>query len=80
MQGCIPDLAASLSRPRRGSQSVKKESLMTMHRSFAGSGGLSKHRNVLTRKERLERLKAEGKWTEAKGVFNLPKVRNIKAT
>lgn len=66
--------------PEGAHRASKKESLMTMHRSFAGSGGLSKHRNVLTRKERLERLKAEGKWTEAKGVFNLPKVRNIKAT
>lgn len=52
---------------------------MSMHRSFAGSGGLTKHRNVLTRKERLERLKAAGRWTEAKGIFNLPKVRSIKA-
>lgn len=52
---------------------------MSMHKSFAGGGGLSKHRNVLTRVERLERLKREGRWTEDAGVFGLPKVRNIKA-
>jgi len=51
---------------------------MSLHRSFAGGGGLQKHRNVLTRAERLERLKKEGRWDESKGVFNLPKVRNIK--
>ncbi len=51
---------------------------MSMHRSFAGSGGLSKHRNVLTRAERLQRLKRDGSWTEEQGIFNLPKVRSIK--
>lgn len=51
---------------------------MTIHRSFAGSGGLAKHRNVLTRQERLEKLKETKRWDESKGIFNLPKVRNIK--
>ena len=51
---------------------------MTMHNSFKGSGGLAKHRNVLTRAERLERLKADGRWTQEDGVTGLPKVRNIK--
>ena len=51
---------------------------MSIHRSFAGGGGLSKHRNVLTRVERLERLKADGRWESGKKVTGLPKVRNIK--
>lgn len=51
---------------------------MSMHRSFAGSGGLSKHRNVLSRAERLERLKRDGRWSKDEGVFGLPKVRSIK--
>ncbi len=51
---------------------------MSMHGSFASKGGMSKHRNVLTRAERIERLKAEGRWTPENGVTNLPKVRNIK--
>ncbi|MDA3962442.1 MAG: small basic protein [Planctomycetota bacterium] len=53
---------------------------MSIHRSFAGSGGLTKHRNVLTRAERLERLKRDGKWDAEQGVFNLPKVRSIKGS
>ncbi len=51
---------------------------MSMHNSFKGGGGLSKHRNVLTRVERIERLKSESRWTPEDGVTNLPKVRNIK--
>ena len=51
---------------------------MSIHRSFAGSGGLTKHRNVLSRAERLEKLKAQSRWTPEQGVFNLPKVRSIK--
>lgn len=51
---------------------------MSMHGSFASKGGMTKHRNVLTRIERLERLKGEGRWSAEKGVTNLPKVRNIK--
>jgi small basic protein (TIGR04137 family) len=53
---------------------------MSIHSSFRGQGGLSKHRNVLSRAERIERLKAENRWTPTDGVTNLPKVRNIKLT
>ncbi|GDY11783.1 hypothetical protein LBMAG53_06610 [Planctomycetota bacterium] len=53
---------------------------MSMHGSFASKGGFAKHRNVLSRAERIERLKADGKWTQGKNsIFNLPKVRNIKS-
>lgn len=52
---------------------------MSMHSSFRSGGGLSKHRNVLTRRERIDRLKSEGKWSaDRDSIFNLPKVRNIK--
>jgi small basic protein (TIGR04137 family) len=53
---------------------------MTIHRSFAGGGAMNQHRNVLTRAERIERLKAQGRWDKERGVFKLPKVRNIKMT
>lgn len=53
---------------------------MSIHGSFVSKGGMSKHRNVLTRAERIERLKAEGRWSPEKGITNLPKVRNIKMT
>ena len=59
---------------------------MSIHGSYNSQGGFAKHRNVLSRAERIERLKVDGKWTakDAKGIqssiFNLPKVRNIKLT
>ena len=59
--------------------SLDQESvIMSMHSSFRGDGGLTKHRNVLKRGERLERLKAEDRWDRSKPVTGLPKVRNIK--
>ena len=50
---------------------------MTMHGSFASKGGFAKKRNVLSRVERIEKLKAQGKWAKDKksSIFNLPKVR-----
>lgn len=52
---------------------------MSVHRSLKTGGALIKHRNVLKRTERLERLEEEGKWSEDKdSVLSLPKVRNIK--
>ncbi len=59
---------------------------MSIHGSYVSQGGFVKHRNVLTRAERLERLKFEGRWAEktadgkSASIFNLPKVRNIKVT
>ena len=51
---------------------------MSIHRSFVASGGLQAHRNVLTRAERIEKLKSEGRWEKDNGAFKLPKVRSIK--
>lgn len=51
---------------------------MSIHRSFKQGSGIQRHRNVLTRKERVEKLLAEEKWTEEEGIYGLPKVRNIK--
>jgi small basic protein (TIGR04137 family) len=59
---------------------------MSIHGSYVSQGGFIKHRNVLSRAERIERLKGEGRWAEKKAdgqpgsIFNLPKVRNIKLT
>jgi small basic protein (TIGR04137 family) len=59
---------------------------MSIHGSYVSKGGFAKHRNVLSRMERMERLKSEGRWSEkdangkAGSIFNLPKVRNIKLT
>lgn len=52
---------------------------MSIHRSFRSAAGLTKHRNVLSRVERIARLESLKKWNdENNSIFNLPKVRNIK--
>ena len=52
---------------------------MTIHRSFRSANSLQKHRNVLTRMERIAKLEALRKWEgEKDSVFKLPKIRNIK--
>ena len=53
---------------------------MSLDRSLKTSRGLVRHRNVLTRAERLKRLADEERWSEGDTVFGLVKVanRNIK--
>jgi small basic protein (TIGR04137 family) len=51
---------------------------MSLDRSLKSASSLVRHRNVLTRAERLEKLKDEEKWTEAQSVFGLPKVAHRK--
>lgn len=53
---------------------------MSMDSSLKTASSLARHRNVLTRAERLARLKNEDRWDESKSVFGLPKVsnRNVK--
>ncbi len=50
---------------------------MSIHKSLVPPSALRRHRNVLRRSERLELLQKEGRWSDDKSVFNLPKVRNI---
>ena len=54
---------------------------MSLHKSLVSKGALTRHRNVLTRAERLKRLVDEEAWTEGRSVFALPKVkiRRVKA-
>src|SRR5262245_5677722 len=49
---------------------------MSLDRSLKTASSLTRHRNVLTRAERLKRLKDEERWAEDKSVFGLPKVGN----
>ena len=53
---------------------------MSLDRSLKTVGSLTRHRNVLTRAERLRRLAEEERWTDEQSVFGLPKVadRNVK--
>lgn len=51
---------------------------MSMDKSLKSKGMLERHRNVLTRAERIERLKELGRWTEDSKVIGLPKVAHRK--
>ena len=53
---------------------------MSLDRSLKGANALVRHRNVLTRGERLEKLKEAEKWDDKKSVFGLPKVAHRKQT
>lgn len=53
---------------------------MSMDKSLIPRSLLKRHKNVLSRFERITRLKEEEKWEEGRSVFALPKVRNIMAS
>ena len=48
---------------------------MTIDKSLKVSASLVRTRSVLTRAERLEKLKEQERWSEEESVFGLPKVR-----
>jgi len=52
---------------------------MSMDRSLKSASGLIRHRNVLTRAERIARLADQDRWKEGDSVLGLPKVahRNV---
>jgi small basic protein (TIGR04137 family) len=51
---------------------------MSLDASLKSGNSLIRHRNVLTRGERLLQLKEEEKWDEKKSVYGLPKVGHRK--
>jgi len=51
---------------------------MTMDKSLKVRAGLVRNRSVLTRVERIERLKAADRWAEGDSPLGLPKVRVYK--
>jgi len=51
---------------------------MSLDRSLKGANALVRHRNVLTRGERLDKLQEEEKWNESKSPLGLPKVAHRK--
>ncbi len=51
---------------------------MTMDKSLKMRRGMARARSVLSRAERLERLKATDRWTEDQPPVGLPKVRVYK--
>lgn len=52
---------------------------MSIDRSLKIKGALTRHRNVLSRVERIEKLKEEEKWQQGESVFGLPKVAHRKS-
>jgi len=52
---------------------------MSIDRSLKIKGALARHRNVLTRVERIEQLKDEERWSEDDSLFGLPKVAHRKS-
>jgi len=52
---------------------------MSIDRSLKVKGALSRHRNVLTRAERIEQLKDEERWSEGDPLLGLPKVAHRKS-
>lgn len=52
---------------------------MSIDRSLKIKGALRRHRNVLTRAERIEQLKDEERWSEGDSLLGLPKVAHRKS-
>ena len=52
---------------------------MSIDRSLKTKSALSRHRNVLSRAERIEQLQKEDRWEEGFPVTGLPKVAHRKA-
>ncbi len=53
---------------------------MTMDKSLRVRAGLTRARSVLTRAERINRLKRAERWQEGDSPLGLPKVRVFKLT
>jgi small basic protein (TIGR04137 family) len=51
---------------------------MSLDRSLKSANALVRHRNVLTRAERLVKLTEAEKWNDTKSVYGLPKVAHRK--
>jgi small basic protein (TIGR04137 family) len=51
---------------------------MSLDPSLKAANSLTRHRNVLTRAERLVRLTEQEKWTASRSIYGLPKVANRK--
>ncbi|MBN1360486.1 MAG: small basic protein [Sedimentisphaerales bacterium] len=52
---------------------------MSVDRSLKVKNALLRHRNVLSRAERVEILKDEERWTEGSSLLGLPKVAHRKS-
>lgn len=53
---------------------------MSRDKSLKSASTLARHRNVLSRQERIEKLKEEERWTDESAPFGLPKVAHRKVS
>lgn len=53
---------------------------MSMDKSLKSKSTLERHRNVLTRAEKIEKLQELGKWSDDMNVMALPKVGHRKVS
>ncbi len=53
---------------------------MSLHKSLKQTNALRRRRNVLTRAERIERLKEDEEWEDGMSPFGLPKVEPATVT
>lgn len=51
---------------------------MSRDKSLKSVSSLTRHRNVLSRQKRIERLKEEDRWEQGQDPFGLPKVAHRK--
>jgi len=51
---------------------------VSIDKSLITKGKLTRHRNVLTRAERIKVLTNENLWEDGRSVFGLPKVKTLK--
>lgn len=51
---------------------------MSIDKSLITKGKLTRHRNVLTRPERIKVMTNENLWKDGRSVFGLPKVKTLK--
>lgn len=52
---------------------------MSLDKSLKSKSSLERHRNVLTRAERIDHLQEVGKWTNDSSPMGLPKIAHRKA-
>jgi small basic protein (TIGR04137 family) len=72
----VEELGARCTRPQAPAQ--QQERKMTIDKSLKISTAGSGSRSVLTRAERLTKLKEADRWTEEQSPLGLPKVRVVK--
>ena len=59
---------------------ASSRSTMSLDKSLKTKAALTRHRNVLTRAERIEKLTEEARWQDGQSPFGLPKIAHRKGS